>query len=118
MGKAITWNEQQVEKILGEVMDKDKTLLSCQKHRYIASNTPPMPVGCKDCWLAYYWYMIATTPPHLREERLGQLERALTDAVAMAERGEFDFEPMAHPEIVTEKDAFDEKSRTYKPPQN
>lgn len=99
MGKPITMTQTQAENVLREVFDKDKILLSCGEHRYIGSNLPPQPIGCKQCWEAYYWYMIATTPPHLRRERVEQAISAVTHANESYERGEFDFEPLARPII-------------------
>lgn len=102
MGKAITYSESEVTALLAEVMDKEKVLLHCEPHRYLGSSTPPTSRGCKYCWEAYYWYMLASTPPHLREERLELLERGVAHAVELVEQGKFDFEPLARPEIHTE----------------
>ena len=108
MGKAISWTTQEVEKVLGEVLDKNKIQLICELHHYLGSSTPPQPIGCKHCWEAYYWHMIASTPPHLRAERLDQLSKSVQDACRMADRGEFDFEPFARPEITVQKDGWDD----------
>lgn len=99
--------------LLDEVLDKDKVQLLCGEHSYVASQTPPQPSGCKNCWEAYYWYMIASTPPHLRQQRLGELERAVRNANQMYERGEFDFQPLDHAIISTEKDALDDSTGAY-----
>lgn len=114
MPGSINWSEAEVTKLLGEVLDKDKVLLTCKRHMYIGQEKPPEPIGCTDCWTAYWWYMIATTPPHLRQERLEMAYRATYDAVKLAERGEFDFEPLARPIIETEKDAWPDKNPTEK----
>lgn len=109
----INFTEAEVTKLLGEVMDPNKVLLTCKRHMYVGCEKPPEPKGCKNCWEAYWWFMIASTPPHLRQERLEQAYRAVYDAVKMAERGEFDFEPLARPVITTEKDAYE--NGVYKP---
>lgn len=108
------YTPEQVKGILGEVMDKDKILLTCGQHLYLASDTPPKSVGCKNCWEAYWWYKIASTPPHLREARLEMIYRAVYDAVKAHERGEFDFLVSERPEITVHKDAYDEKTGTEK----
>lgn len=98
------YSERERAEILAEVFDTDRTAVLCGKHGYIGSDTPPKPNGCHDCWQAYWHTMIAKTPPHLRQERLQKLLKSLRDAVQMAERGEFDFEPYAHADIVTSKE--------------
>ncbi len=90
---------------LAEVMDNKRVLLSCEKHSYVASETPPEPRGCKDCAQAYWWHKIASTPPHLRAERLQEALRVVRAAVESFEKGEFDFIVDEHPIISIEKDA-------------
>ena len=97
------YSKVQADALLSEVMSKDRILLMCEKHQYVASETPPEPQGCKDCWQAYWWQKIASTPPHLRRERLDEAFRMLTEANRLAEKGEFDFIVNEHPEILIEK---------------
>lgn len=101
-----SYTDKQVADLLKDVLDKDKVLLTCAKHFYLGSSTPPDSHGCKNCWEAYYWYMIATTPPHLRQERLAMLESAVMHAVESVERGEFDLELQDRPTVTIEKDAY------------
>ena len=101
------YSDREREDILRDVLDPAKTQVVCGKHQYIGSETPPTPNGCQMCWQAYWIHKIASTPPHLRRERLEEAYRAVYDAVKMYERGEFDFEPFEHAgtEIKTEPDA-------------
>lgn len=103
MGKPINLTQAQAEQVLSEVFDKTKVVLLCGKHFYVGSNLPPKPIGCQDCWKAYYWYMIATTPPDLREERINAALHTVRRAVSDYEHGKFDFEPLDRPIIETEK---------------
>ena len=97
------YSKAQAEALLAEVMSKDRVLLMCEKHQYVASETPPEPRGCKDCAQAYWWHKIASTPPHLRMERLTEALRVVRAAVESFEKGEFDFIVNEHPEILIEK---------------
>jgi hypothetical protein len=83
----------QKEAYAKEVLDKEKIQLVCAKHNYLGSNKVPQPRGCKDCWMAYYWYMIATTPPELRRQRVEEAYQALKKGVDSWEKGKWDFEP-------------------------
>lgn len=97
------YSDQELKDILKDVLDESKVQLVCGKHNYLASETPPPPIGCRQCWEAYWWHKIASTPPHLRRQRLEEAYRATYDAVKMFERGEWDFEPFEHPEITIER---------------
>jgi hypothetical protein len=104
--KSKLYSDAEVTQILNDVLDPDKILLVCSKHQYVAGDKPPAPIGCRDCWQAYWTHKIATTPPHLRRERLEQAYRAVYDAVKMHERGKFDFEPFDHiQDVEIKKDA-------------
>lgn len=108
-----SFSQDEIRQILAEdPLDKNRVLLSCKRHRYVASSTPPQPLHCKECWEAYFWYMIASTPPHLREERLHQLETAVRHACEEEDRGEFTFEPFDHPEFKIERDVSPDKLTT------
>ena len=83
-----TWSAQNVNDWAGEVLNKEKVLLHCGDHNYVASDTPPPPRGCVNCWKAYWWFKIASTPPHLRQERLEQAMKMVRDANQAVEGGE------------------------------
>lgn len=106
--KGTSYTPRQAEDLLSEVMDKEKLTLFCGKHTYIASSIPPTAQGCKSCWECYYWYMIASTPPHLRAERLNQIEEMVAHAVEVVEKHEFDVKLYDRPVIHTEKNAIDD----------
>ena len=123
--KGPTWTEQQVAALLAELEGSEKVQLVCSAFpngiphpQYVGSNTPPPPRGCKNCWQAYYWHMVATTPPHLREEMLAKAEQAVANTVQAYEEGSWDFVPLDHPVVELETDAFDDITRAYKPRAN
>lgn len=99
----VQFSEAEASKILAESFDRTKVLLHCEPHRYVGSSTPPASKGCKNCWEAWYWYMLATTPPHLRQERLEQLEAAVHYAVEAVEAGTWDLQLYDRPQIKTER---------------
>jgi hypothetical protein len=89
------------EKVLSEIRS-DKVTLTCGKHNYVAAKRranatvaiPPVPNGCKDCWMVYYVTDLALTPPGKRQERLDELEEVIHHAVEFEQKGTFgkDFE--------------------------
>jgi hypothetical protein len=89
-GKALA--KEKLDRIMEEVQG-GKVLLTCKKHNYVGGKIPPNPDGpsrgCPECWKCYYWWDFATTPPHLRQERLDELEMVVHHAVEFAEKGKF-----------------------------
>lgn len=94
----------QRKKILDEAFS-DKVRLTCGKHDYVASNlSAPTSEGCKDCWLAFYMHHIASTPAHLRQEKLDQLEQLIRHMVEAALDGTLaTLQLDSHPTIQIEK---------------
>lgn len=87
------FSEHELGRLLAE-RDSERVLLKCSKHDYTASKIPPKTSGCKFCWEAYYVFDIASTPPHLRQERLDELEAVIRHTAEYAKTGKFgkDFE--------------------------
>ncbi len=112
--QGINYTPEEIRAILRErPLDNPRVQLVCRRHGYLAKDVPPKP-GCVDCWKVWYWYMFANTPPHLRLERLEQLEKLLRAANADAAAGKFDVELFAHPEFHVEKDVQDDSVLTRK----
>lgn len=105
----MAYSEAAKRVIAAEVLDPNKVALVCGIHNYtpIGSNGMPIPPatqGCKNCWQAYFTASLAQTPPHLREQRLGEWEKTIKDAVQYIESGkEWDFVPYTRPHIEVEK---------------
>jgi hypothetical protein len=99
---------EQFGKWLEELMTDEKTALYCKKHSYASCKIPPNAVGCKDCWQAFYFYMIARTPPHLRAEKIELLIEVVKKAVELEESGKFDLELYDHPVIKVVPDIDNE----------
>lgn len=111
------WDQAQLETWASEVLDTKKVLLHCGIHSYVGSDTPPQPLGCKNCWEAYWWFKIASTPPHLRMERLEKAMKMVRDANQAVEAGNFDFavDP-TYPQADIVKDGWDEGTCDYRKP--
>jgi hypothetical protein len=102
-----------IQRILAE-KDSERVDLLCPKHKYVGSKIPPSSTGCKECWMAYYCFDLASTPPSLRKERLDELEHVIHSVVDMVKKNKFDFIPDARPDIVFTQDGFDDESGKYK----
>lgn len=72
-----------------EVLNSEKTQLVCSKHNYLGGKLPPKTSGCKYCWMAYYVWDLATTPPSKRQERLDELESIINHAIEYDKKGQF-----------------------------
>lgn len=98
------YSPAEMQRLFTDIMDPDKVQLVCGRHNYIASEKPPQPNGCKNCWEVWWWRKIATTPAGERLERLEQAMSMVRHANESFERGEFDFEPLDRAVATYEKD--------------
>lgn len=84
------------------------TSLYCGDHAYFGPGAEgrgaPTP-GCKKCWMVWYVRQLATVPLAEIPERVERLYESVRNMAQLADAGQFDFEPMAHPDIQIEKDA-------------
>jgi hypothetical protein len=85
--------EHDIKAVLSE-NESERVNVVCPKHNYVGNKIPPTPNGCKHCWMAYYVWDLATTPPSKRQERLDELESIIKHAVEFEQKGTFgkDFE--------------------------
>jgi hypothetical protein len=83
------YTKEHKEQIAAEVLDSEKVQLRCSQHNYLGGKIPPRTSGCKNCWMAYYTWDLATTPPSLRQERLEELESVIMHAVEFQNTGRF-----------------------------
>lgn len=117
LGTPQGWSGAEREKWAAEVLDPKKVLLHCGKHNYIGADTPPKPRGCKNCWEAYWWFKIASTPPHLRRQRLEEAMKMVRDAAQAVEAGTWDFKvDEGYAEAKIEKDGLDDETGEYRHP--
>ena len=117
LGTPTGWSVPEREAWAAEVLDTKKVLLHCGVHKYVASDTPPPPVGCKNCWEAYWWYKIASTPPHLRLKRLEEAMKMVRDANQAIEEGNWDFKlDEGYAKATIEKDGLDDETGEYRRP--
>jgi len=98
------YSQAEMAAIYADVMDPSKVQIVCKKHMYIGKEQPPASTGCKDCWQAWWMHKIATTPAHLRRQRVEEAYEMLRHANESYERGEFDFEPLDRAIIAQEKE--------------
>lgn len=94
------YTTSQQAKILDEALSP-KVTLQCDRHPYQLA-----PYGqCPNCNMARLVQEFADIPPHLRQERLDQLEQAMYHMAEKIEQGKWDVSIYEHPEIEIEKDA-------------
>jgi len=97
--------QQDKEKLLNEVFDKDKVFLTCGIHKWAyGSKRQPTP-GCKQCWMASFVGLLANTPPNKRLEVLEMLEYSINKLVEADRRGEIDrIKLFKHPQVTVSKE--------------
>lgn len=96
------YSEQEKRRFLEQALSP-KTAIICGTHFYNPGG-PKMPTeGCPDCWFAFFIHQLAKLPPHLRQEKLDELEMVVRTACETDAKGNFDFKPYKHPKVVIEK---------------
>lgn len=93
-------------KLLTEVLDKNKVMLTCSIHNYVAGRDIRRHTGCKQCIMADYIKMFAEMPPEVRQERLDQFEGLVHAMCELEDAGKLDMHVNRQPIIEVEKDAL------------
>lgn len=103
--KASTPAQQQAA--ISELFDNSSmVLVCCGEHNYYPEKSgienvgvvPPV-LACKNCWEAYFLVYFAKLPPHMRAQRLEELEYAAHHAAEAERRGQADWKLDRHPKI-------------------
>ena len=87
---------------LDELTGQEVTTVACERHMYMGAGEPTR--GCADCWFVYYMHLLAKTPPHMRQQRLVELQGIVHRAAELDSKGKFDFQPFPYPIIKTSKE--------------
>lgn len=99
----MSFTESEQRDILKEIIGSERVTLYCADHMYtgpVKSNPAVKPAkGCPKCWQVYFILDLASVPPHMREQRLSELEEVLHKMNEMVDAGTWDFEPYEHAEI-------------------
>jgi len=99
----MAFSEKEKQDILAQALDPNKVYLYCAGHSYFGPSKSGKPIrptnGCAKCWEVYYWHDLASAPPHMREQRLSELEEVLSNMVQMINAGTWDFVPYEHAQI-------------------
>lgn len=102
----MNFTNEQRDKMLKE-LNSPTVHLCCEDHGFYPGKVTslPMQFNCKYCTLAQFYYEFAKTPPHMRQQRLDELESLVHHMVEDLERGNFDISVFDHPQVTIEKDA-------------
>lgn len=98
-------SEQEKNQYLSEAMDSQKVQLYCKEHMYFGPSREQSirpTKGCTQCWMVFYFKDIASAPPHMRAQRLDELEEVLHKAVELAQSGRWDININPHADIKIE----------------
>lgn len=100
----MAYTEKEIEALKKELTDPRRIFMQCDEHDYIG-DTHGMPTsGCKMCWFAYYFTMLAQTPPHLRNQRLEELQAVVRSLAYDIDKGKVDFQLYNHPIVKRTKE--------------
>jgi hypothetical protein len=93
------------EKLIAEVMDPSKVVLTCGIHNWsYGSKRPPM-FKCPRCNMVSFLGLLANTPPNRRDEVLEMLEYSVHQLVQADKEGRIDrIKLMGKPEVTIQKD--------------
>ena len=92
-------------KLLSEVMDPSKVVLTCPIHNWVYGTKRPPNYKCKQCWMASFMGLLANTPPNRRLEVLEMLEYRVHKLVEADKKGEIDrIKLFARPEVTISKE--------------
>lgn len=101
------YSQDEQKRILNDLLDQEKVSVYCGDHFYFGPVKDKPEIGphsgCPKCWFVFYFHDIATTPPHLRQARLDELEETVHHVVEAVKTGNWDFKPLPHAEISIEK---------------
>lgn len=97
------YTDKDKAQLVEELFDPNKVSVYCGLHNYFGPGkegkfAPHM--DCPKCWLVYYIYDIANTPASQRRERMEELEQVVHHMVETAQKGQLDFNPLEHPQVV------------------
>lgn len=87
-----------------------QTLFSCPWHGPATGMTSAFPTNsCEGCIILYFLRLEAVTPREDREALLSNLVKYMTEAVKLAESGNFDIQIDRHPQVEVLLDPNDFK---------
>lgn len=81
-------NQLVKDKVVGEVFDKEKVVLTCGKHKFSYGMKRPPVFGCKDCQMVLFVGLLANTPRDKWQETVEMLEYSVHHLVEQDEKGE------------------------------
>lgn len=100
----MAYTEKQIAALKAELASQEKVFMQCDEHDYIGDIHAMPTSGCKRCWFTYYFTLIAQTPPHLREQRIAEIQAVVFTLAKDIDKGKVDFQLYNRP-IVSRKKA-------------
>lgn len=96
--------QQEKEKYLSTLFDKDKVILHCPEHKYSYGDKRQPTPGCKGCWMVSFVGLMCNVPPERRLEVLEMLEYSVNHLCEADTKGLIDrVKLFAHPQVKIEK---------------
>jgi hypothetical protein len=96
--------QQEKEKYLNTLFDKDKVILHCPEHKYSYGDKRQPTPGCKGCWMVSFTGLMCNIPPERRLEVMEMLEYSIHKLVEADEKGQIDrFKLFKRPQVSFEK---------------
>jgi hypothetical protein len=86
---ASIFSEADKQKIVGEVFDNNKFVLTCKKHPWYSYGSKRPPVfNCKECQMIGFVGLMCNIPADKREEVVEMLEYSVHKLIEADKRGE------------------------------
>ena len=94
------------EKLLGDVMDKDKVTLVCGIHKRAYGDKRPPVFKCKQCQMVELLGLFANTPKERHLELLEAIEHMTAELIQAEREGRIDVAKLLkHPKISITREA-------------
>lgn len=93
------------EKLLSEVLDKDKVTLVCGIHKRGYGDKRPPVFRCKQCMMVEFLGLLVNTPEEKRLELVDAIEHMVGELVQADKEGRIDRHKLfSHPKITIQRE--------------
>lgn len=99
----MSYTQKQKDALKAELNEQQRVFMECEDHQYIGDLHSMPTSGCKRCWFCYMFTMVAQTPPHLREQRLHELQAVVFSLAKDIDQGKVDFQLYNRPIVKRTK---------------
>lgn len=103
--KASFENKEALQEFAASMLNQEKFVLVCSKHRYTYGKTSKPNFKCKECMMVSFVGLLCNTPPEKMRETVEMLEYSVHKLIEADEKGLIDHKTLyKHPKITIEQE--------------